>query len=123
MKNKLQVLQKFKYYKSFMETQKNKKLKILRTDNGGEYVSEDFKNYCKESGIRLQYMAPDSPAQNGISERLNRMLAEHGQAMLIAHKLPMFLREDAVAYTMYLKNRSPHHTLLNITLHKSFWGE
>jgi hypothetical protein len=71
MKNKLQALQKFKYYKSFMETQKNKKLKILRTDNGGEYVSEDFKNYCREAGIRLQYMAPDSPAQNGILERLN----------------------------------------------------
>src|SRR3954467_7112884 len=123
MKNKSQALQKFKYYKSFMETQKNKKLKILRTDNGGEYVSEDFKNYCKESGIRLQYTAPDSPAQNGISERLNRTLAEHGQAMLIAHKLPTFLWEDAIAYATYLKNRSPHHALPNITPHESFWGE
>src|SRR3954467_3079432 len=85
MTNKSQVLQKFKYYKSFMETQKNKKLKILRTDNGGEYVSEDFKNYCKEASIRLQYMAPDSPAQNRISERLNQTLAEHGRAILIAH--------------------------------------
>src|SRR3954463_458237 len=75
MKNKPQAPQKFKYYKSFMETQKNKKLKILRTDNGGEYVSKDFKYYCKESGIRLQYTALDSPAQNGILERLNQMLA------------------------------------------------
>src|SRR3954468_1193087 len=71
MKNKSQALQKFKYYKSLMETQKNRKLKILRTDNRGEYISEDFKNYCREAGIRLQYMAPDSPAQNRISERHN----------------------------------------------------
>src|SRR3954471_12786865 len=71
MKNKSQALQTFEYYKSFMETQKNKKLKILRTDNGGEYISEDFKHFCKEAGIKLQYTALDSPAQNGISERLN----------------------------------------------------
>src|SRR3954467_4697819 len=53
MKNKSQALQKFKYYKSFMKTQKNKKLKILRTDNGGEYISEGFKHYCREASIRL----------------------------------------------------------------------
>src|SRR4051812_47814192 len=68
-------------------------------------------------------MAPDSPAQKGISERLNQMLAKHGQAMLIVHKLPMFLWEDAITYAMYLKNWSPNHALPNITLHKSFWGE
>src|SRR3954453_12369634 len=43
--------------------------------------------------------------------------------MLIVHKLPTFLWEDAVAYATYLKNWSPHHTLPNITLHESFWGE
>src|SRR3954468_9529026 len=43
--------------------------------------------------------------------------------MIITHKLPIFLWEDAIAYAMYLKNRSPHHTLPNITPHKSFWGE
>src|SRR4051812_7417144 len=47
MENKSQALQKFKYYKSFMETQKNKKLKILRTDDGGEYVSEDSRIIAK----------------------------------------------------------------------------
>src|SRR3954465_383788 len=101
-----------------METQKNKKLKILRTDNGGEYISEDFKHYCREASIRLQYMALDSPVQNGISERLNKMLSKHGQAMRIAHKLPTFLWEDAVAYAMYLKNWLPHHALPNIIPHE-----
>src|SRR4051794_10139385 len=43
--------------------------------------------------------------------------------MLIAHKLPTFLWEDAVAYATYLKNQSPHHALPNITPHESFWGE
>jgi Integrase core domain len=74
MKNKSQALQKFKYYKSFMETQKNIKLKILRTDNGGEYLSEDFKHYCKEAGIRLQYTTPDSPVQNRIQKGLTNHL-------------------------------------------------
>src|SRR3954470_17283593 len=43
--------------------------------------------------------------------------------MLIAHKLPTFLWEDAVTYTTYLKNWSPHHALPNIMPHESFWGE
>src|SRR4051812_32170395 len=41
--------------------------------------------------------------------------------MLIAHKLPTFLWEDTITYTTYLKNWSPHHTLLNIMLYESFW--
>src|SRR3954468_7022761 len=43
--------------------------------------------------------------------------------MIITHKLPIFLWEDAIAYAMYLKNWSPHHALPNIMLHESFWGE
>nr|GEX73748.1 agenet-like domain-containing protein [Tanacetum cinerariifolium] len=48
------------------------KLKMLRTDRGGEFISNEFTKYCKENGIARQLAAPYSPQQNGVVERRNR---------------------------------------------------
>ena len=53
-----------------VENQTGRKLKCLRTDNGGEFKSEEFVKFCRERGIRREYMAPYSPKQNGIVERI-----------------------------------------------------
>ena len=52
----------------FIETQMGNKIKHLRSDNRGEYVNEEFKTYCKEHGIHIEYTAPHLPHQNGIVE-------------------------------------------------------
>ena len=59
-----------------METKSGMKIKAIRADRGGEYLSEDFQCFLKDSGIQPQYTAAYSPQQNGISERLNRTLVE-----------------------------------------------
>ncbi|RYA77910.1 hypothetical protein DD594_28040, partial [Enterobacter cloacae complex sp. 4DZ1-17B1] len=46
------------------------------TDNGGEYVSTEFKDFCNRRGIRRQFTAPYTPAQNGIAKRMNRTIQE-----------------------------------------------
>lgn len=69
----------FKYFKSFqslVERQAGIKLKTLRTDRGGEFMSNEFMAYCESQGIRRQYTAPHSPQQNGVVERRNRTLVE-----------------------------------------------
>ncbi|GJV71998.1 zinc finger, CCHC-type containing protein [Tanacetum coccineum] len=48
------------------------KLRMLRTDRGGEFTSNEFTKYCKENGIARQLTAPYSPQQNGVVERRNR---------------------------------------------------
>ncbi|GJX57279.1 zinc finger, CCHC-type containing protein [Tanacetum coccineum] len=48
------------------------KLRMLRTDRGGEFTSNEFTKYCKENGIARQFTAPYSPQQNGVVERRNR---------------------------------------------------
>ena len=51
-----------------------KKLKKLRTDNGGEYTSKRFESHLKSCGILHEKTIPKTPEQNGMAERLNRTL-------------------------------------------------
>ena len=61
LKNKSETFDKFKEFKAFIEHQSNKQIKILRTDNGGEYESHFFENFCKESRIKRQLKVPYNP--------------------------------------------------------------
>ncbi|RVX19280.1 Retrovirus-related Pol polyprotein from transposon TNT 1-94 [Vitis vinifera] len=72
LKTKSQVLSVFKSFKKMVETQSGQKVKVLRTDNGGEYTSKEFNVFCQEAIIVHQLTAPYSPQQNGVSERKNR---------------------------------------------------
>ena len=58
------------------ENQSGRKLKCLRTDNGGEFKFEEFVKFCRERNIRREYMAPYSPEQNGIAEQMNQTIQE-----------------------------------------------
>jgi len=58
------------------------KIKILRSDNGGEYVWNAFKALHDENGTTHQTSVPDTPQQNGVAERLNRVLVEMARTMM-----------------------------------------
>jgi transposase InsO family protein len=109
--HKSDALKYFRIYKAFTETQLQKKIRKIRTDNGGEYVNREFQDYCKVNGIIMETTAPYSPAQNGIAERLNRTLVESARAMIFAKNLPKSLWPEAVSYACYIKNRSPVRAL------------
>ena len=53
-----------------------KKIKILRSGNGGEYTSKEFEDYLKKYGIRHEHTVPKTPEQNGVAERMNWRLVE-----------------------------------------------
>uniref|UniRef100_A0A2N9H483 Integrase catalytic domain-containing protein n=1 Tax=Fagus sylvatica TaxID=28930 RepID=A0A2N9H483_FAGSY len=74
--SKDQVFQLFKKFHAMVERQKGKSLKCLRTDNGGEYTSNEFENYCSEYGIRHEKTVPDTPQHNGVAERINCTIVE-----------------------------------------------
>ena len=48
-----------------------RKLRVLRTDNGGEFTTAEFAAYCADKGIQRHYSAPYSPQQNAVVERRN----------------------------------------------------
>ena len=85
---KSDAFEAFKYFKILAETEKEKKVKTLRSDGGGgEFTSDDFTNYCLEHGIKRQLTAPYSPQQNGVVERKNRTVVSMVRAMLKAKDL------------------------------------
>ena len=82
MRNKSKVFDKFKEFKALVENQTKKKIKVLRTDNGGEFCKKEFEELCKKCGIVRHNTTPYTPQQNGVAERMNRMLMEKARSML-----------------------------------------
>jgi transposase InsO family protein len=61
LKIKDEVFSKFKEFKSWIENLSEKKIKILRSDNGGEYTSKEFVNFYKDVGIKRELTTPYNP--------------------------------------------------------------
>ena len=113
--NKSDVFDVFKSWKALVENQYEKKIKILRTDNGGEYTSVEFEGYLKDEGIRHEKTIPKTPEQNGVAERMNRTLVETVRAMLSDSKLPKVFWGEALSTAAYVRNRSPTSSLKDKT--------
>ena len=69
-----EVLQRFQEFKALVENQTGRKIRVLRSDNGGEYTSKEFDGFCRQEGIRRQLTIPYTPEQNGIAERKNKSI-------------------------------------------------
>ncbi|KAK4411887.1 Copia protein [Sesamum angolense] len=64
-------------------------LKVLRTDRGREYLSEQFKRICEDKGIIRHLTIPYTPQQNGIAERRNQTLLEMARSMMAQANIPI----------------------------------
>ena len=73
------------------------KLKTLRSDNGGKYVSTVFSEYLDDHGIQHQLSVPYSPQQNGVPERMNRTLMNHTRSILLARNVKKEFWVEAVS--------------------------
>ena len=65
-----------------MENHTEKKIKVLRTDNGGEFCSKEFEEFCKKCGIARQKTTPYTPEKNGVVRRMIKTLMERARSML-----------------------------------------
>ncbi|GJV40690.1 retrotransposon protein, putative, ty1-copia subclass [Tanacetum coccineum] len=73
LKHKHEVFETFKVFKNEVENQLEKTIKALRSDRGGEYISQEFKDYLKACGIVQQLTPPYTPQHNGVSKRRNQV--------------------------------------------------
>eukprot|EP00253_Pinus_taeda_P016368 PITA_16368 len=76
LKQKSEVFEKFRHFKTLVEKQCGNYIKVLRTDRGGEYISQDFLRFFRENGIQKQFTARYTPQQNGVAERKNRTILD-----------------------------------------------
>ncbi|KAK8541028.1 hypothetical protein V6N13_026492 [Hibiscus sabdariffa] len=91
MHHKSEALEKFKEFKNEVQNQHGKSIKVLRSDRGGEYLSQDFDELLKECGIVSQLTPPGTPQWNGVSERRNRTLLDMVRSMMSHTDLPTSL--------------------------------
>jgi hypothetical protein len=110
-KSKDEVFNKFKEFKALIENLFERKIKILGSDNGGEYTSKEFVNYCKDVGIKRELTTPYNHQQNSVAERKNRTIMEAVKTMIHDQDLPMCLWAEAAKTTVYVQNRLSHSAL------------
>ena len=107
LKSKDQAMETFINWKKLLENQTGLKIKVLRTDNGLEYCSNDFNSYCTGEGILRHKTVARNPQQNGVAERMNRTLMERVRFMLLGAGLDRSFWGEALMTAYYLINRSP----------------
>ena len=66
-----EVLDRFKEFKALVENHTGRRIRVLRSDNGGEYTSGGFVDFCGETGITREFAVPYNPQQNGVTKRKN----------------------------------------------------
>lgn len=81
-----------------------RKIKVLRSDNGGEYNSKYFSDFCKEARIKRERIVPYSPQCNGVPKRKNKTIVEAVKAMIYDQDISMFLWAEARNTIVYVHN-------------------
>ncbi|WVZ87161.1 hypothetical protein U9M48_033847 [Paspalum notatum var. saurae] len=123
MKNKNEVLKCFQNFYAYVRNQFNTQVRCIRTDNGTEYVNNEFNSFLSSEGILHQTSCPDTPPQNGVAERKNRHLLEMARSLMFTMNVPKFLWGEAAMTATYLINRTPLRILGMKTPHELLFGK
>ncbi|GKF59179.1 putative ribonuclease H-like domain-containing protein, partial [Tanacetum coccineum] len=91
----------------------DKKVKIIRSDNGTEFKNKVMDEFYREKGIKREYSVARTPQQNSVAKRKNRTLIEAARTMLADSKLPTTFWAEAISTVCYVQNRvlivKPHN--------------
>lgn len=111
MKHKDEVFNIFTTFHAMINTQYGATIKVLRSDNGGEYVNTQLKAYFTQHGLIHETSCAQTPQQNGVAERKNRHILETARALLLGASMPQSFWTDAVSTAVHLLNRMPSKVL------------
>ncbi|GJT97353.1 retrotransposon protein, putative, ty1-copia subclass [Tanacetum coccineum] len=107
LKHKHEVFETFKVFQKEVENQLGKTIKSLRSDRGGEYMSQEFLDHLKEHGIIAHRTPPYTPQHNGVSERRNRTLLDMVRSMMSQTTLPKSFWDYALESAARILNMVP----------------
>jgi hypothetical protein len=99
-----------------------RKLRVLCTDNGGEFTATEFASYCADEGVQRHYSAPYNLQQNGVIERRNQTVVGMARALLKQRGMSAVFWGEAVVTTVYILNRSPTKALNSRTSYEAWHG-
>jgi hypothetical protein len=111
LKDKRDVFSVFQMFYKMVQTQFNATIKIVRSDNEGEYMSSNLEAYFRKHGIIHQTTCVNTPQQNGVAKRKNRHLLEVTRSLMLDTHVPKSYWGDALLTAKYLINRMPSRVL------------
>ena len=120
LKEKSKVESVFQNFYNMVLTQFQEKIKIVRSDNGKEYLNKILGKFFLEKGIVHQSSCKDTPQQNGVTERKNKHLLEVARALLFSKNITKDLWGEAILTATYLINRMPSR-ILNFQILSNFF--
>ena len=106
LKAKSDTFDSYQAFEGWLATQFNTKVKRLRSDRGGEYLSAEFTKHLKLKGTKCQVTVHDMPEHNGVAERLNRTLVKRVRAVIHASGMPKSLWGEAIMHATWVKNHT-----------------
>jgi transposase InsO family protein len=112
---KSEAFNSFKCFKTMVEKETGLFVKCFHTDRGGEFNSNEFNDFCKQSGIKRQLTTAYTPQHNGVAERKNRTVMNMVRSMLSDKNIPKTFWPEAVNWTIYVLNRCPTLAVKDVT--------
>ncbi|GJR38458.1 retrotransposon protein, putative, ty1-copia subclass [Tanacetum coccineum] len=107
LKHKHEVFETFKVFQKEVENQLGKTIKLLRSDRGGEYMSQEFLDHLTDHGIIAHRTPPYTPQHNGVSERRNKTLLDMVRSMMSQTTLPKSFWDYALEIAARILNMVP----------------
>lgn len=111
LNHKSEVCKVFQEFYKLVKTQYKCDIKVLQSDNGGEYINNEMQMFCKNNSIRHQTSCANTPEQNGVAERRNRQILEIVRASLFDMKVPRQFWGEAVRTAAYVMNQTPSRVI------------
>lgn len=113
MKAKSEGLKKLQEYVKYAERHTGRKIKIIRSDNAGEYLSRSMEAYLTLMGITHELTAPYTPQHNGVAERWIGIIGGQAKTMMVNAYAPDFLWAESYHTAEHITNRLPTSALPN----------
>ena len=95
-------------------------IRFFKMDNGSEFGSHDFNNFCSQEGIQIQYTTPYTPQQNGVVDRRNQIIMEMARCMLENKLIPHKYWVEVVHIVVDFLNGSPTKFVPTMTLEEAW---
>ncbi|GBE86104.1 hypothetical protein SCP_0806280 [Sparassis crispa] len=111
MRVKSEAFRKYVSFEVHLQTQHGVRTKILQSDRGGEFLSANMDAHLEYAGTVQKLTVHDTPEHNGVAERTHLTIFDGMRTALAGSGLPKWLWGEALAYIVYVHNRTACHAL------------
>jgi transposase InsO family protein len=110
LKEKYEEFEKFKAFKALVENKTDLKIKCLRSNRGGEFISNEFEEFFEFHGIKSHFSSARTSQQNGVVERKNRTIQDMDRTIFNEANLSNTFWRKASNTAVYIPNRAENQS-------------